>query len=436
MTIQRLRSWLLFAPVCFACNGTSTGNPMNEPPDSGGPPDGATLLKSSLARDTTPQLTPANAATLGVGNRAFAFDLYKALATEGGNLFLSPFSVSVALAMTYPGARGQTATEIANVLHFDLPQPVLHSAFNATLRTLDGRSAELAPKSTGDGFKLSIVNQAWGQQGYPFLDAYLDVLAQNYGAGLFAVQFGASEATRQLINGWVSDQTETRIKDLLPPASLTSDTRLVLTNAIYFKASWLSKFDANATLDGLFHAPQGERTVPMMRQVVETQYGEGDNYQALELPYVSPSVKMLLVLPAEGAFDSVVSGIDEAFFQDLRGRLGHYDVTVTLPKFQFETKSRLKGPLIELGMPAPFQSADFSGIAGGIESLVIDEVYHNTFVAVDEQGTEAAAATAVVIGTESATPSAEISFDRPFVFAIYDEPTGQVLFIGHLQDPG
>jgi serpin B len=435
MSIRRLRSWLVFAPVLLACNGTSTGNPMNDP-NPGKIPEGATLLKSQIAREEAPPLAAEDAATLGLGDRAFAFDLYRALAAQEGNLFLSPFSVSVALAMTYAGARSQTETEIKNVLHFDLPQPLLHTAFNATLRALDGRGAELPDKSTGTGFNLRIVNQAWGQAGYPFLSSYLDVLAQNYGAGLFAVDYAKSEATRQLINGWVEEQTETRIKDLLPMGSLSSDTRLVLTNAIYFKASWLSKFAPSSTQDGVFRAPGGERTVSMMHQTLDAAYTEGENYQALELPYLSPSVRMILVLPAEDEFDAVVGGLDEAFFQSVRAGLAEHHVTVTLPKFQFETKSRLKGTLSALGMPTPFQNADFSGIAGGVESLVIDEIYHNTFLAVDEQGTEAAAATAVVTRTVSVKPTAEISFDRPFVFAIYDEPSGQVLFIGHLRDPG
>lgn len=436
MSMRRNFSLLVFAPVWLACNGTSTGNPMNNPPDAGHVPEGVGLLKSEIAREVDPPLSDPDAATLALGNRAFAFDLYRHLAPAGGNLFLSPFSVSVALAMTYPGARGTTEAEIKEALHFDLPQPLLHSAFNATLGALGRRGTELAPESSGTGFDLRIVNQAWGQATYPFLDSYLDVLARHYGAGLFAIHFSSSDGTRQTINGWVEDQTEDRIKDLLPSGALTSDTRLVLTNAIYFKANWLSQFKVADTLDGVFHAAAGDRTVSMMHQTLDASYAEGANYQALELPYLSPSVRMLLVLPAAGSFDSVVSGLDEAFFQEMRSTLRQHEATLALPKFQFESKHELKSPLSALGMPTAFGAADFSGIAGGVEHLYIDEVYHNAFVAVDEEGTEAAAATAVVISTESAKPRAEITFDRPFVFAIYDQPTGQVLFIGHLRDPG
>lgn len=417
--------------VAAACNGTSTGNPMN---GAGGAPAGASFLKSKLARDSAPSVSAEDATTLAKGNRAFAFDLYRELSKPNENLFFSPFSVSVAVAMVYPGARGETETQIAKALHFDLPEPTLHTNFNGVLQKLDGRSAELPKDSTGTGFKLALVNQAWGQQGYPFLGSYLDVLAQNYGAGLYTVDFAESEPTRQLINQWVEDNTETRIKELLPPDSLSSDTRLVLTNAIYFKASWLEKFDAKDTTSAVFHGPDGDRNVAMMHKGLETSYSEGTNYEAVELPYISPDVRMLLILPA--SIDALPATLDEGFFQTVRGSLSPHEVTLALPKFEFESTNKLKTPLVELGMPLAFTpSADFSDIAGGGEPLFIDEVYHKAFVAVDELGTEAAAATALVGRTVSLKPSATITFDRPFVFAIFDEPTGQILFFGQVVAP-
>jgi serpin B len=338
--------------------------------------------------------------------------------------------------MTYAGAEGATESEIAQALRFGLPEPALHAAFNSTARALDQRSEQLAPDSSGDGFELSIVNQAWGQQGYPFLESYLDVLAQHYDSGLFAVDFGESEAVRQLINGWVEDQTAQRIKDLLPEGSLTVDTRLVLTNAIYFKASWLSEFDPDLTEDGSFQAPAGERQVSMMQQQLDALYVDGENYQALELPYVSPDVRMLFILPDEGAFSEVSAKLDASFFSEVQDGMTTHTTTVTLPRFEFESENQLKGALSSLGMPGAFTAdANFDGLAGGVEPLWIDQVYHKAFVALDEQGTEAAAATAVVISTESAKPVAEISFDRPFLFSIYDKPTGQILFLGQLVDP-
>lgn len=424
----------LLLGVAAACSGTSTGNPMNTTGGAGGAPPGASFLKSKLARDSAPNLSAEDASTLARGNRAFAFDLYRKLSTPNENLFFSPFSVSVALAMIYPGARGETESQIAKALHFELPEPTLHSGFNATLQKLAGRSDELLKDSTGTGFKLEVINQAWGQQGYPFLGGYLDVLAQNYGAGLYTVDFADSEPTRQLINQWVEDNTESRVKDLLPSGSLTSDTRLVLTNAIYFKGSWLEKFDAKDTTSAAFHGPAGDQNVAMMHQVLETAYSKGTNYQAVELPYISPAVRMLLILPA--SLDSLPTTLDEAFFQNVRGTMSTYTVTLALPKFQFESSNELKAPLASLGMPLPFTSnADFGDIAGGIESLFIDEVYHKAFVAVDEQGTEAAAATAVVGSTVSVKPEATLTLDRPFVFAIFDEPTGQILFLGQVVAP-
>lgn len=443
VSMMRVGSWLAFcaALAAAACNGTSTGNPMQSG-TAGSPnvPQEAQLLKSDLARETDPDVSQEDVLALGADNRAFAFDLYRQLSSgKDENLFFSPFSISVALAMTYPGAKGETKTQIGDVLRFELPEPTLHAAFNRVLRDLDGREEELQPDSSGSGFTLRLVNQAWGQSDYPFLDSYLDVLAQNYGAGLFAVDFvGFPEPSRQVINEWVEERTESRIKELLPPDSITVLTRLVLTNAIYFKGNWLNQFDVENTSEAVFHAPGGERVVPMMNQELVAFYAEGPGYQALELPYLSPAVRMLLILPSEDGFASFSSGLNEASFDEIRAGLSEYEVTLGLPKFSFESENRLKEALSVLGMPLPFTKgrADFTAIAGGVEPLWIDEVYHKAFVAVDEEGTEAAAATAVVIVTESAKPSVSITFDRPFVFAIYDEPTGQILFLGHVLDPG
>lgn len=432
------RVWGCYFALVFgaaaACNGTSTGNPMNTTGGTGGARSGASFLKSKLARDSAPNVSAEDASALAKGNRAFAFDLYRELSKPNENLFFSPFSVSVALAMIYPGARGETESQIAKALHFDLPEPTLHVNFNSVLQKLDGRSAEVPKDSTGTGFKLALVNQAWGQQAYPFLDSYLDVLAQNYGAGLYTVDFADTEPTRQLINQWVEDNTETRIKELLPPDSLGSDTRLVLTNAIYFKGSWLEKFDAKDTTSAVFHAPDGGVNVAMMHKRIETAYSEGTNYQAVALPYISSAVRMLLILPA--SIGALPATLDEAFFETVRGSLRGYEVTLALPKFQFESSNKLKTPLAELGMPLPFTpNADFSDIADGGEPLFIDEVNHKAFVAVDELGTEAAAATALVGRPPSIPPQATLTFDRPFVFAIYDEPTGEILFFGQVVAP-
>jgi len=438
--MKRYRSlFALYIISLVGCVGSSTGTPNNgDTPDVGSDvvaPIGVELLMSDEPRETDPQVSGDDAEKLGSGNREFAFNLYQVLADGDENLFFSPFSISIALAMSYAGAEGTTEEEMASALHFTLPEPQLHAAFNAADRALEGRADELVPESTGQGFQLSIVNQAWGLKGYPYVEAYLDVLAANYGAGLFVVDvFG--EPTRKVINDWVFEQTMERIEELLPPGSLTVDTRFVLTNAIYFKANWLVPFEENRTQDGPFHAAAGERTVPMMRQGLDTGYAEGTDFQAVELPYLSPSVRMLVVLPAEGQFDSIAAGINDEFFQQLLSDLSEHSTELTMPRFNFESEKKLKPALQQLGMEAAFNSsrADFSEITE-LEGIWIDEVYHRAFVAVDEEGTEAAAATAVVFWGESMKPSAEIVLDRPFIFLIYDKPTGQILFLGHLKDP-
>jgi serpin B len=438
-----MRSWnglvLLALGWGVACNGTSTGNPMDGSgaAGKGGLGEGMELFMSTAPYDTAPDVSADDAAALGEGNRTFAFDLYRQLAQPSQNLFFSPFSISTALAMTYPGAKGQTKTELGDALHFTLPDPALHAAFNGVALALKARAKDVANDGSGTGFDLRTVNQAFGQRGYPFLDDYLDVLAQNYGSGLISVDFAESEATRASINGWVEDQTEKRVKGLLPPGALSSDTRLVLTNAIYFKASWASRFKLENTVDAAFHAAAGERTVPMMNQELVADYAEGEGYQAVELPYVSAAVRMLFIMPSEGQFEAFTSALDDSVLSQIRAQLGESEVTLGLPRFSFESENPLKAPLQGLGMSLPFQGdADFSGIAGGVEPLWIDEVYHKAFVGVDEEGTEAAAATAVVIDTESGKPSVTITFDRPFVICLYDQPTGQILFLGQLSDPG
>jgi serpin B len=432
--------WALLVIGVWGCAGSSTGNPADAKVVV---PKGAQLVMSDAPRQTEPTSDDTAIKTLGSDNRAFAFDLYTNLAKDNTNLFFSPFSISVALAMTYAGAENQTESEMKQTLHFSLPEPNLHDAFDATDRALKERATQVAPVSKnsttsvegGDGFTLNIFNQAWGQKDFHFLDSYLDVLATYYGAGLFLVDFADSEPARKLINGWVYEQTMKKVKDLLPAGSIDSNTALVLTNAIYFKASWQSKFNPNQTKDGVFHAPEADRTVPMMHKtLLEASYAEGDGYQAVELPYLSESVRMLVLLPAEGKFDTVASGLNDAFLQQVLSAMSETFVILTMPRFTFESENKLSHSLKALGMVSAFEDADFSGInrTGGIW---IDEVYHKAFIAVDEEGTEAAAATAVGMKAGVGMENKTVTLDRPFIFLIYDEPTGQVLFLGHLKDP-
>ncbi len=252
-------------------------------------------------REAAPQVSENVLQALAAGNSVFAFDLYQALRREEGNLFFSPYSISVALAMTYAGARSDTEAQMADVLRFNLPQDRLHPAFNGLDQELAKRG-EGAAGVDGEGFRLNIANALWGQTGYPFLPEFLDLLARNYGAGMRLVDFASdAEAARVTINDWVSEQTEGRIKDLIPPDVLDATTRLVLTNAIYFNAAWAKPFQETATADGPFYPLDGEQvTVPFMHQSDTFGYARGDGYQLVELPYSGHELSMVILLPDEG----------------------------------------------------------------------------------------------------------------------------------------
>lgn len=381
--------------------------------------------------------TPLDIEEVGAGNRAFAFDLYRELRTEDGNLFLSPHSISTALAMTYAGAEGDTETQMRDALHF-VDETRLHPTMNAIDLALGDRGQ--AARGSDEGpFRLNVINATWGQRGYPFLPSYLDVLGEHYGAAMYLLDFGNDpEGSRAIINGWVEDQTEDRIRELIPMGLITPITTLVLTNAIYFNAAWNQPFEVSDTRDGDFHRLDASVvSVPMMFQDEEHRYGEGDGFRAVELEYDAPELSMVLVLPDDGRFEEIDASIDDAMYTSIMGSLSQHRVEVTLPKFSYESALRLNGPLKALGMTDAFDGglADFSGM-DGTRSLFIQAVLHQAFVDVNEAGTEAAAATAVIIGRVSIPELAEITFDRPFLYFIVDKPTGELLFLGRVVDPG
>ena len=383
-------------------------------------------------------MSQTNLATLVAGNSDFAFDLYQALKNTDGNLFYSPHSISLALAMTYAGARGETAQQMADTLHFTLENNRLHPAFNWLDIELASRGKGAKGKDE-EGFRLNIVNAIWGQEGYKFLSEFLDVLAENYGAGLRILDFAnAPEESRITINNWVSDQTEGRIEDLIPPRAIHALTRLVLTNAIYFNAAWQYPFKEEMTEDGPFYLLDGgEVTVPMMKQTESFGYAEGDGYQAVELPYDGRELSMVILLPRAGQFEAFEGSLDTHRVDGIVRGLGHKRVALTMPKFEFESEFRLKNALSDMGMPDAFlwEVADFSGMTGN-RDLFIADVIHEAFVSVDEAGTEAAAATAVVM-TMTAPPGApvEVTVDHPFIFLIRDIETGAILFFGRVVNP-
>lgn len=417
--------------IVTAC-GPAVGGPQGERLEG-------KAVKSSKQRVTSPSVPDSDLAELVEGNSAFAFDLYRSLAGEEGdeNLFYSPYSISLALAMTYAGARGETEQQMSDTLHFALPREDLHAAFNALDQAFASRGEEAEGKGE-KGFRLNIANAIWGQKGYEFLEAFLDTLATNYGAGLRVLDFAsAPEESRVEINEWVSEKTEGKIENLIPKGAVGPLTRLVLTNAIYFNAAWATPFEEEATKDGPFTLLDGgEVTVPMMRQTESFGYAEGEGYQAVDLPYDGHELSMVILLPEAGKFEAFEGSLDAERVQTIIEELEQGQVTLTMPKFEFDSGFSLKETLAAMGMPVAFSGeADFSGMTGD-GALSIAEVIHKAFVSVDEEGTEAAAATAVVM-VESAMPGqpAEVTIDRPFIFLIRDIETGAILFVGRVVDP-
>jgi serpin B len=384
-------------------------------------------------------LTPgSDEALLVEGDTAFAFDLYQALRGQEGNLFYSPYSISLALAMTYAGARNETAQQMADTLHFLLEQDKLHPSFNWLAAELASRGEGAAGKDE-KAFRLNIVNAIWGQKDYEFLSDFLDVLDENYGAGLRTVDFITEpEESRVTINDWVSNQTEGRIEDLIPPDMIDEFTRLILTNAIYFNAAWKYPFNGNITADGPFHLLDGGQvTVPMMHQGASFGYARGTGYQAVELLYDGDELSMVILLPASGKFAAFEQAIQTQKVSDIIGNLQSKLVDLTMPRFEFDSEFSLKDTLTDMGMTDAFSpdDADFSGMTRDSE-LFIADVVHKAFVSVDEAGTEAAAATAVVIPVgDGFEPPVEVTVDRPFIFLIRDIETGAILFIGRVLDP-
>jgi serpin B len=395
------------------------------------------VVRSSKERISVPDVASADQETLVSGNSAFALDLYQQVKGKPGNLFYSPFSISMALAMTWAGARTDTETAMASTLHFDLPQAKLHPAFNGLDQELASRGKG-ASGSDGQGFRLNVVNALWGQAGYGFEVPFLDTLGENYGAGMRIVNFQEDPAgSAGIINDWVKTSTEGKIPELVPVEAITADTVLILTNAIYFNAAWKEPFKAEATADGSFQKLDGSTiTVPMMSGFRETGYGEGAGYQALELPYDGGELSMLIILPEAGTFDQFEASLDAAKLDAIAGSVNEHLVDVQMPKFKFEYELGLKKTLEAMGMGIAFQSgpADFTGINSSGRPFIQD-VLHKAFVGVNEAGTEAAAATAVIVGDESAPMPATIKLDRPFLFVIRDNPTGSLLFVGRVADP-
>lgn len=370
--------------------------------------------------------------------RTFAFDLYRALRTEPGNLFVSPYSVFAALAMTLAGARGVTAAQIAATLRWDADPDALGAAFAALDETLSARGTPAAPYE-GEGFAFHVVNAMWTQAGFPLLESFVAALETDYRAGLRELDFARDpSAARRTINDWVAEQTANRIVDLIPEGAIDTLTRLVLTNAIYFNAPWLHPFDPERTTTESFALLDGGRVdVSMMHTTESLLYAAWDGGVAFELPYNGNELAMIVLVPDEGTFDAFDAALTVEIFDGVVASLASRSIALGFPRFTFVYAASLVDPLTALGMTDAFDGAraDFSGITGE-RDLVVSDVLHKAFVAVDEAGTEAAAATAVVFrGTGMPIEPVVVTVDRPFLFVVRDRPTGSVLFVGRVVSP-
>lgn len=375
-------------------------------------------------------------------NNRFAFELYSNIDknpdSAGKNIFYSPFSISTVLALVYEGARGNTADQIQEVFHFPTDNTTRRSEYSAVIDGLNNGNT---------GYTLNTANALWAEKTSSFLPAYTSVAKSCYDADTRTLDFiHQPEQSRTTINNWVAGRTHDKIKDLLPAGSIDPSTRLVITNAIYFKGTWVKQFDKDQTQDAPFTVAPGQTvTVSMMQRTDEDavyNYTETDSMQVLDMPYTSKggkSLSMLVVLPKSESVDTTEASLAGTVLADLRNKLTQERVMVFFPKFKLETQYGLTENLESMGMPVAFSGdADFSGMDGK-RDLLISEVFHKAYIDVNEEGTEAAAATGAVIsycqGFDTPPPIPVFNADHPFVFFITDDDTGNILFMGRVTNP-
>jgi serpin B len=394
--------------------------------------------RSDLPRNINPNVSQDDLTTLVDGNNTFALNFYRSLRTTDGNLVFSPFSISTALAMTYAGASGETQSQMAQALQFHLPQDRLHPAFDQLDLTLTREGQSGSDK--GQPMQLDIANATWAEKTYKFLPSYLDTISKNYGAGIQLADFvNNSESVKNNINQWVGDETHQRIKDLIQGGAIDPTTRLVLINAIYFKADWKDQFDPTDTREASFHLLDGSVSqVRMMSNTLfDAPYSSGNGYQAVELKYLGETAVMDILVPDDGTFRNFEDQLSNSKLDEILAGMQTATVALDLPKFGFKSNVDLGHLLADLGMPDAFDPnlADFSGMTGG-RDLFISKALHQAFVSVDEKGTEAAAATSVIMApTSILRTEVNLTIDRPFVFLIRDVASKQILFFGRVLDP-
>lgn len=425
--------------VLSSCDSGSSEPPQDQP--AGGEEEPAAPVQED--EPVTDDAEPASAqdtATFARSTRAFAVDLWRQVRTREGNVAVSPASLSTALAMTWAGARGETASQMASTLHFGDDADALHRAAQAQIEAWNDPERET--------YELSVANRLFAQDGMPLEEDFVALTRDRYGAPVELVGFRSDpEQARQHINGWVSSQTHQRIDELLPEGSLDSLTRMVLTNAVYFHGDWQTQFDEDATSDRPFHLAGGEdASVPTMQLTSRFGYAQQGGVSLLQMPYVGDELAMLFVLTAErDGLSSLEESLTVEQLDAWTEALSEQQVQVELPRFRVEDPAGLplKETLIAMGMPVPFSArdADFTAMSDpsdSAEQLHIDNVYHQVFVEVNEEGTEAAAATGVVMAARGAggpPPRPVFRADHPFLFLIRDVRSGTILFMGRVADP-
>ena len=388
----------------------------------------ANITPSGLLMMDDSQATEEGVNSIINSNNEFAIDFYKEVKSNEGNVFFSPYSLSSTFSMAYEGAEGKTADEIQTVFHFTKNDTIRRSSFARIYNILNRKNKN---------YSLNTANAFWGQKGYSFLEEYKKVVNNYYGAEMKNLDFMQNpEEARQEINKWVEDKTNKKIKDLLANGTIKPDTTLVLTNTLYFKAAWEHPFDNKSTLETLFNtSTHNSIKVQMMKATENIKYMETDKVQMIELPYQQNELSMIIILPKENNISSIEEELTLQKLDEWESKLENTEVAVHLPKFKFKTKYTLNDYLKEMGMPTAFTpSADFSKIDGG--GLSISKAIHQTFIEVNEEGTEAAAATAIVF-TKSSVPTKQKEFNanHPFLFIIQEHKTGQILFMGRMENP-
>ena len=400
-------------------------------------PGEVTDASGAVAYIIDPQADPQAVKQLAEASNGFALALYQALRDQDGNLIYSPYSIFQALLMTGAGAQGETASQMASVLGVDVNDPAVHNLMNALNKALNSQPQYLDENS--QPLVFNIANALWAQKDFHFEQAFLDTLSANYNAGLKLVDFNNPEEARALINLWVAAQTNDKIKELIPKNVLSNMTRLVLTNAIYFKGAWANQFEEKYTQDGSFTLADGSsKTVPFMHASFTISALVSEKIQAIRLPYEGGTYAMAAIMPSAdfAGFEQQLTAADlEQILSALQSSSAMVDLS--MPKFQAESSLGLAEILAGLGMPDAFDNtnADFSGMTGKPD-LMIGSVLHQATIDVNEEGTEAAAATAVVMNlTSMPGQSYTIQLDKPFIYVIYETTTNAIVFMGRVVNP-